>query len=292
MLTRLSAVLALACGVAAMGWLRPFLTCSLDDAGFLAFYVSFVAALALGFAATGKLRAFQARGSNRSAAQKVSRVIVGVAVGLICGIAAVQAMNNWFGRFGAYAIPRADVLGLAFAFLAIALGALTIRQRERIQVIAVVAIFLGAFVLATGYLLDRFARSPYYTVRQFAAVAGRADQNAMKRFFSRRSLQHFHEMPGMRYYVDGEFGPPLVTVDYMYPVAAQNTLLLSVNEQGASAEVESLVPYYWHVMGCTGGHGGTIPLVKEDGIWKIDAYKDYELWRARFEMLNRGDPLQ
>lgn len=291
MFTRLSAVLALACGVAAMGWLRPFLTCSLDDAGFLAFYVSFVAALALGFVATGRLRAFQAQGPNRSAARKVSRVIVGVAVGLICGIAAVQAMNYWFGRFGAYAIPRADVLGLALALAAMALGAVSIRQRGRIQVIAVVAILLGAFVLVTGYLLDRFARCPYFTVRQFAAVADRADQNAMKRFFSRRSLQHFDQLPRTAYGVGGEYRPPLVTVDLMLPGWARGALLWSVDEEGVTAEVRCLVPYYWNVMGF-GGHGGTIPLVKEDGLWKIDAYKYFELRRARLEMLDRGDPLQ
>jgi hypothetical protein len=269
MLARYTAPIGFACGLAAMGWARPYLSCAVWDVGFLALALIFIAAFAVGFAAAGAAKVFQSQGSRRSWARSIARIIAGVATGTLAGAAAYWATTDWVERFGAYAIPRADYLGLGLSVLAIAFGAVSIRVRGRLGVTAAAAIFLGGFVLVTGYLADRFAHSPYFVVRQYAAAAERADQEAMRQLFSRQSLRHWTELPTRRS-ADGR--QTLTTVDRMYPGVAGAALLTSVETQGKTASVELLLPDYWHIIGASAGHDEFIGLVKDNGAWKIDGY--------------------
>jgi hypothetical protein len=91
----------------------------------------------------------------------------------------------------------------------------------------------------------------------------------MKRFFSAQPLQHFSKLPKTIY----EGTRELVTVDHMHGVAALNSLLLSVSIKADVPRVQCSVPSRWNVFHSSGSWG-TIPLVLEDGTWRIDAHKE------------------
>jgi hypothetical protein len=278
------ALASLACGVAALGWLRI-----LEQDWVNAAVPLLCAGIALvGLSAIG-VRLFRvARGRwRREEAGLLGLAALGalavlVALGALLGVlVVVQPYIGWFGR---YALPPRNVLGALLAVTAVCLGIGSIARRERALMTALPGLGLGLVVVAVSYVWEPLADTPSRAVRRFAVLAARSDQEAMLSQFSADSLRHIDERPRTYWGVYGR-SVEFVSVDHMYPPAVRNTLLLSVQREGTRATVECLIPMSRHWLDGRGffGHGSHIYLIREDGAWKIDAYRHWQEWLERFE---------
>jgi len=201
----------------------------------------------------------------------------------------------WTSRVGAYVIPHlpgpapdllgpvtTDVLGALLCGVGLAATVLSLRDREQATATAVVSGLLLMLTVFNAFLYDNVTRSPYRVVRSFAVAASRHDQEAMNRLLSSTSLQ---ELPGeMTTVVHDEHGQPreLVTVAFMHGRPARNTLLLDIALKGDRATMQVGVAYHWDATTFSGS-GGRIYLVKEDGRWMVDAYREYRETLERIE---------
>lgn len=274
-----SALASLACGVAAVGWLRPLE----GDEGLLAI-PSLCAGMALvGVSAVGVRLVRAVRGRQNRDDGRLLRLVASAALSVFVAFGAVLAalivVLPWAGWFGSYALPPGNMLGVLLGVAAVCLGIGSIARRERALATAVSGLALGMLVLAVSYIWDPIADTPYGAVRRFAAAAARADQEAMISQFSAESVRHLDELPRTTYFVAGE-SDELITVRQMHPPAARETLLLSVQREDDRATVECVVPITRSATGFF-GHGGRIYVIREDGAWKIDAYRHWQETRER-----------
>jgi hypothetical protein len=272
------AVAALGCAICALAWVRA---CALfnDDLMGIGITVWMVAVpVVLVRGVTLALRV----------GWRARPVVMGVT------ILVVATLSDWVAQVGGYAIPHpasvplsdavialTEPLGMLLCFAALMLGASSLLRRERAIATAIASMAAGLFVLTTAFVYDAAVGSPYWVVRQYARAAYRCDQEAMNQLLSRESLAHYPELL-VKY-----FGPPrdrthLVTVDHMYGVVAAHVLLPNLKIDGDCATVRTDLPRWWSIWHFR-GKGGHIYLVREQGRWRIDAYRHLQELLQRWE---------
>jgi len=257
-----------------MGWLRA---CGHYDLGEVlpnALILVFAGTVVVGIATARRVAAWRAPQTGSVFERWAIRGGLAILV-LAASVIISWVMEYWAGMMGAYAIPTADGMGIVIVICAMGLGAASAIRRERATAIALVGILLGSFTLVTAYLLDRLTRSPYLTVRQFAAATYREDDRAMERFLSSRSTRHLLDPEETYSSLSRRKRWQLNTVASLQAESAREVVLVEVDIKGRVAHVSSVVPYPGGLTAMrVAGHGGDIPLVRENGVWKIDVYRD------------------
>lgn len=259
------ALTSLLCGLGSVGWLRDF-----GNSSLAALPIGLLLVVAgVGFAVS---RFLSILGQ--------SAIVRFVAVSLCC-LFALPILISWPGRIGEYAIPLVpDSAGILVCLAALVAGGLSLALSERRYGTVVFSMLLAVYVLITAFLYDPLTRSPYFVVRRFASAASQDDQAGMIPYFSRESLRHFDELPTTSYgNEDGSATGSLKTVGYLHGVGARNSLLYGIHITGNTAIADCSVPWHgeedWNMFQFR-GHGATVYLIREDGEWKIDAWRSWK----------------
>lgn len=282
------------CAVAASGWLGPdaglpgYLTEGLILGLILIIPIAFTATIA------NHLLRHQ-RVVRLSPLMRLVAAVPSLVVMALVALSLIWLFTAWIGRVEGYVIPRLPVefgrlvpvwltegLGALLCLGALVFSVASLKNGERAKALAVVSAVMALFVIWSAFIFHNVTDSPYQVVRSFAMYASRGDQEAMNEFLSEESLAHFRELPEVTYYVDGE-SHHLVTVDFMFGVAAPNCVWLGLDTEGQRAKMHLGIPWRWSLWSFA-GKGGHIYLIRERDGWKIDAWRDWQELEERLEL--------